>query len=34
MQQENKKVSDFDQEMRQPPTTDQPMAWPVRAKEH
>ena len=36
MQQENQKLSEFDQEMSQPHTTDQPMAQvgPGRAKEN
>ena len=34
MQQENQKVSEFDQEMPQPHTSDQSIARPGRAKEH
>ena len=34
MQQENQKVREFDQEMPQSHTTDQPMTRPGRAKEH
>ena len=34
MQQENQQVSEYDQEMPQLHTTDQPMAQPGRSKEH
>ena len=34
MQQENQKVSEYDQEMQQPHTTDQPTARSGRSKEH
>ena len=34
MQQENQKVSEYDQEMPQTNTTDQPLAQPGRSKEH
>ena len=33
MQEENQKVSEYDQEMPQPHTTDQPMVWPGRSKD-
>ena len=34
MQQENQQVTEYDQEILQPHTTDQPMTRPGRSKEH